>query len=101
MKVLTSFMNWIDIVKFFSSHWLIDLTQYELKILESIFVETEIVLKMYLEIQTKCSNQINLGGRKQYLNDFYYLISRIFKKIHLSNVYGTWVRRNTSISRTK
>ena len=64
MKVLTSFMNWIDIVKFFSSHWSIDLTQYELKILESIFVETEIVLKMYLEIQTKYSNQINLRGKK-------------------------------------
>ena len=56
-------MNWIDIVKFFSSHWSIDLTRYELKILESIFVETEIVLKMYLEIQSVVTKSI-LGKKK-------------------------------------
>ena len=71
-------MNWIDIVKFFSSHWSIDLTRYELKILESIFVETEIVLKMYLEIQSVVTKSI-LGKKKRYLNDLYYLISKFLK----------------------
>ena len=92
-------MNWIDIVKFFSSHWSIDLTRYELKILESIFVETEIVLKMYLEIQSVVTKSIL--EKKKILEWLILPNFKIFKKLHLSNLYGTWVRINTNISRTK